>query len=299
MLTHQEMIKLQADEHYLIYENDYISKEEHVLHMVHTFAYVQACKLAKNKTVLDLGCNSGYGTYMLSEVCDKVYGVDVSAQAIESANRDFGKFDIDFKLVDGITLPFEDNSFDLIVSFQVIEHIVDYDIYIGEIKRVLAPEGIVLFATPNCFLRLDPGMQPWNKFHVKEFNYSDLGSLLMSYFSSVNVLGLFADEPVYSIEVNRLSKARANARKGLGKTVRSTLKNILSSKMIAQLKNFRKTKLNTVSQEELKTFRETYGINNFYHQDSNLEKALDLLAVCSPSQDAKEDAEKILLKRNA
>ena len=135
--------------------------------------------------VLDLGCNTGYGSEILSRKSQKTIGVDVSENAISISRKQYGQCNIDFHLIDGKKLPFNDNQFDVIISCQVIEHIIDYDIYINEIKRVLSPSGIVFFTTPNAFLRLDPGMKPWNQFHVREFNHSELSSLLNSYFVSV------------------------------------------------------------------------------------------------------------------
>jgi len=185
MLSHEEMIGFQAEKHDLIDTHNFQSREEYVLHLIHTFAYVQASRLAENKKILDLGCNTGYGSEILFNSAKKVVGVDFSENAISTANNQYGHLGINFKLIDGKQLPFEDNEFNMIVSCQVIEHIVDYKVYINELKRVLSPNGIVIFTTPNALLRLDPGMKPWNKFHVCEFNHSELDSLLNTFFSEV------------------------------------------------------------------------------------------------------------------
>jgi ubiquinone/menaquinone biosynthesis C-methylase UbiE len=145
---------------------------------MHVKAYEEAAALANNKTVLDLGCNNGYGTVLLGKGHSKVVGLDVSARAIEDAQQRFRNYGINFLLYDGQTIPFKANSFDLIVSFQVIEHIADSTRYLAEIVRVLRSSGMALFTTPNAAIRLDPGMKPWNQFHVREYRAAELSGLL-------------------------------------------------------------------------------------------------------------------------
>ncbi|ACF14472.1 Methyltransferase type 11 [Chloroherpeton thalassium ATCC 35110] len=191
MLSHEEMVGLQAEKHELINTQNFPTKEDYVLHLIHTFSYVQAAKLAKGKKVLDVGCNMGYGSKLISETAKQVTGVDVSEKAIEAAKSQYGGGNMAFQCIDGKRLPFANNVFDMIVNFQVIEHIVDYDAYLNELKRVLSPDGFVLFTTPNASMRLDPGMKPWNKFHVREFKSDELQTLLERFFPKVQVFWAF------------------------------------------------------------------------------------------------------------
>lgn len=85
MLTNEEMISLQAEKHKLVGVSNFSSKEEYVLHLIHCAAYNQASYLAENKTVLDLGCNIGYGAEIISRSASKVIGVDVSERAVTFA----------------------------------------------------------------------------------------------------------------------------------------------------------------------------------------------------------------------
>lgn len=87
MLSHEEMIGLQAEKHGLVQSNNFRSRESYVLHLMHTFAYLQAAKLADGKRVLDLGCNTGYGTKIISASVSCVVGVDVSKEAISAARQ--------------------------------------------------------------------------------------------------------------------------------------------------------------------------------------------------------------------
>lgn len=78
MLTHEEMIGIQAEKHGLIDGLNFRTAEQYNLHLIHSFAYVQASILAENKSVLDLGCNTGYGSEILFNNAKRVVGVDVS-----------------------------------------------------------------------------------------------------------------------------------------------------------------------------------------------------------------------------
>lgn len=282
------MIGLQAEKHDLIDVNNFRSVEEFVLHLIHSFAYAQASAFAKDKTVLDLGCNTGYGTEILSKTATKVVGVDVSKEAISTAKKQYGNLDIDFHLIDGKQLPFDNDEFDVIISCQVIEHIVDYNIYLNELKRVLSPTGIVIFTTPNALLRLDPGMKPWNKFHVCEFSHSELQLLLETHFSAVQTLGLFAEETTYLVEKNRLSRARERARKRASNKkqrshyhqLRSIIKRAIPNSILEKFKALFASSPPKYKEIE-KSFMDKHGLNDFYYRIDELESALDLFALCS------------------
>lgn len=283
MLTHEEMIEHQATKHELIQTESFCSREEYVLHLIHTAAYVHASRSCEDKRVLDFGCNTGYGAKILSKSARKVVGVDVSENAISAAKNEYGHLGIEFQKFDGKKLPFKDDAFDLIDSFQVIEHIVDYTEYIEELKRVLSKRGALLFTTPNAFLRLDPGMKPWNDFHVREFNHDEFKVLLETFFPYVSVLGLFANEPLYSIEVNRLAAARERARLDRLKSspyqkfsLRTFVKALLPDALLHRIIEFRIKR----EREQINDLMNKHGIDDFSYRQHELHNALDLLAIC-------------------
>jgi 2-polyprenyl-3-methyl-5-hydroxy-6-metoxy-1,4-benzoquinol methylase len=301
-LTDEEMITLQAENHDLVKTVDFESVEEVVLHLRHSIAYAQAALLVTNKKVLDLGCNVGYGSNVLFKNAKSVVGVDVSEKAIQSAKNHYGHLGINFQQIDGKTLPFESDSFDIVVSFQVIEHIVDCSKFINEIKRITKPDGAVIFTTPNSLLRLDPGMKPWNKFHVREYNKIELESLLKNYFNKVDIYGLFANEPLYSIEVNRVAKAREKARdmkiepfENKQNLIKATIKKILPQKIITLLKSTRNRNSNN-TKTMLNNFIGKYTINDFYFKEGDLESALDFFTVCSDNAITLSDINSKIIK---
>ncbi len=142
--------------------------------LIHRKAYSRAAELARGREVLDLGCNNGAGTALIAQAARRVRGVDVSPRAIASARRKYRSSGIEFHRVDGAAPQFPDRSFDMVTSFQVIEHVLDVAAYLAEVRRVLRPAGIALLTTPNRVIRLDPGMKPWNRFHVTEYTASGL-----------------------------------------------------------------------------------------------------------------------------
>ena len=87
----------------------------------------------------------------------------------------------------------QDNSFDTIISFQVIEHINDDELFISEIKRILRPGGIALITTPNIKMTLT--RNPW---HIREYTSKQLRDLCEKYFSSVEVNGISGNEKAVS-----------------------------------------------------------------------------------------------------
>ena len=96
-----------------------------------------------NKDILDIGCgNGGIATYFTSKG-NRVRGVDVEDKRA-SETRDF-----EFSLVDSERLPFEADTFDLVFSHHVIEHVPDQRLHLEEIRRVLRPDGLCYLATPN------------------------------------------------------------------------------------------------------------------------------------------------------
>lgn len=279
MLTHDEMVGFQAEKGELIEANKFSNNKAFVLHLLHSKAYEKASEMAHGKTVLDLGCNTGYGSHIINNVCKKITGVDVSEKAIEIARKLYGSEDIDFQVIDGKKLPFKDNTFDMVISFQVIEHIVEYESYINEIRRVLSPDGRVIFTTPNRLIRLYPGMKPWNEFHVIEYSPQELKDLLDPFFKNVEVLGLFANEPLYSTEIARVQEIRERARIKQDSEINTLVKSIVLFAM-----NLKASLLKRVHHQE--EFQQKYSIIDFYYKHDNLDNALDQMAICTNKKNA-------------
>lgn len=182
------------------------SMRAHVLSLIHRFPYEQLKTEASGQVVLELGCNKGFGTVIYADQAATIKAVDTSAPAIDKARESNARDNVEYICLDSWTLPFDDDSFDITVLFQVIEHIAldKLDIFLREIKRVTRAQGQVIFTTPNRHIRLLPFQQPWNEFHTREYSASDLAGLLNPYFPELRVEGLFGVEALNEIERKRV-----------------------------------------------------------------------------------------------
>jgi 2-polyprenyl-3-methyl-5-hydroxy-6-metoxy-1,4-benzoquinol methylase len=208
-----ETIRLQAEEHPLIEEEPPATPAEHCLRLMHLRAYDEAVRHASGRDVLDVGCNTGYGTIRFARVARRVVGVDVSPRAIEAARERASDGRPEFLETSGFDLPFPAGTFDLVTSFQVLEHVPDAPAFLRELARVARPGGMVILATPNAATRLYPGMTPWNRFHVHEYRADELAELLGTVFARVRVLGMVGTPELYETEIRRVDAARQRIRR--------------------------------------------------------------------------------------
>ena len=148
----------------------------------HRAAYVYARAQIRAGRTLDLGSGSGHGTSELGAAGASVVGIDRVAP--DAASRSAGEGTC-FARADLRSLPFRDATFDLIVSFQVIEHLEDPSDYLDAIARLLKPDGLALLTTPN--LRMSDGVNPY---HVHEYLADELAARLNAYFEEVEIHGV-------------------------------------------------------------------------------------------------------------
>lgn len=154
----------------------------------HLHRYHFAATHAAGKTVLDVACGEGYGTDILSSVAEAATGLDVSRDAVAHARSRYGRANLSFVNGSAAELPFADHSFDLVVSFETIEHHDRHQEMISEIHRVLRPGGLLIISSPNKqYYSVEPGYQ--NPFHVKELFREELLELLSSAFRHVQLHG--------------------------------------------------------------------------------------------------------------
>lgn len=202
-------MKLEPTGERMIEEHYLSSPQDHVIHLMHLATYRFAEEFARNKRVLDYGCGSGYGSARMSQVAHSVVGVDVAPDAIAYATGKFSSPNLSFQVIDPAQpLPFGDACFDTVLSFQVFEHVADTQAYLSEIKRVLAPGGVLLLATPDRSTRLLPGQRPWNRWHLHEYAGNELDQVLKRHFPRVEMLGMGGKPEVLKIEIDRCSKIK-------------------------------------------------------------------------------------------
>jgi ubiquinone/menaquinone biosynthesis C-methylase UbiE/predicted nucleic acid-binding Zn-ribbon protein len=137
--------------------------------------------------VLDAGCGSGYGAAELAEV-GSVTGADISAEAVAHAQMRYSQPGVRFLQASCEALPFSDATFDLVVAFEVIEHLDGWQQLLAEAYRVLNWSGVLLVSTPNRdYYAESRGEAGPNPFHRHEFDYKEFRAALETIFPHVRI----------------------------------------------------------------------------------------------------------------
>ena len=156
-LEHENSLKRKLGEGSFVGVKKPKMPEELVEWFRHLYAYKYASSFARGRVVLDVGCGSGYGVNELSSVAQTVIGIDILRDRIVYCHSRYGDR-ASFIQASALNLPFRENQFDLVTSFQVIEHIDPkmVNLYLEEVKHVLKNAGVFIVSTPNRKLRLLP-----------------------------------------------------------------------------------------------------------------------------------------------
>ena len=143
----------------------------------HEVVYQQLAQRCAGRDVLEAGFGEGYGADLLADVAANVVGVDYDESAVAHVRVRYPRVEV----VQGnlAELPLPDASVDVVVNFQVIEHLWDQPQFIAECRRVLRPGGLLMMSTPNR-ITFTPGSDtPLNPFHTRELNAAELTELLV------------------------------------------------------------------------------------------------------------------------
>jgi O-antigen biosynthesis protein len=170
-------------ERYLPWVEDSTIAYEHL----HRYAYAAA--LVADKRVLDLASGEGYGAKMLAQSASSVVGIDSDEGAVRHANAKYAGKTLQFIQGSITDVPLlENQSFDIVVCFEAIEHIEDHEKLISEVKRLLKPAGAFVVSTPNKVI-YDGQSTHENPFHLKELEFQEFEMLLARHFGHTQFLG--------------------------------------------------------------------------------------------------------------
>lgn len=151
----------------------------------HKQRYEWAAKYCREKRVLDVACGIGYGSAILAQRgAGYVVGVDISPEAIAFGAREYQVRNAFLASGDACKLPFADSRFDVVVSFETIEHLPDPERLLAEISRVLRPGGLCICSSPNRDFVSWSGQTESNPFHLSEMSYMEFDQLFGRYFDT-------------------------------------------------------------------------------------------------------------------
>jgi len=191
MKAHEERKFDKYKERGSIHWKEMMSKDIRVFNAYHRARYGWILKVAHDvhgKRVLDVGCGDGLLTYFLAKSGADVTGVDNEELGLQYAAQQLALHDqnkkLHYKFVQSSAyqMPFKQNSFDVVVSCEVIEHLGDPEKMLAESVRVLKEGGKFILTTPHRLTEF-----PQDKNHVKEYFPQELKKIVEKYFNNVCV----------------------------------------------------------------------------------------------------------------
>jgi SAM-dependent methyltransferase len=166
----------------------YVPELRGQIYYEHLHRYMLAFGMSRDLDVLDVACGEGYGAAYLAIVARSVVGVDIDARSIRHAAARYTGMNLSFRVGSCTDIPLADRSVDIVVSFETIEHIEQHERFLGEIVRVLRPDGRLIISSPNKAVYSDRDRYQ-NPYHVRELYFDELRDLLRSWFPEVRLYG--------------------------------------------------------------------------------------------------------------
>lgn len=229
-------------------------------------AYVVAEQYVQGD-VLEVGCGEGRGLELIIPKSKTFTAVDKIEPIIQQLQKKFpqGSFrSMNIPPLSGLA----DNTYDCVVTFQVIEHIENDSLFLSEIARVLKPGGVALLTTPNRKMSLS--RNPW---HIREYLPRELRELAMKYFSDVRLKGITGNQKVMSYY--------SENKRSVEKITRFDIFN-LQYRLPAAVLKVPYELLNRYNRNKLQAGNNTL-VTNIHHEDyivvDDPEGALDLLLI--------------------
>jgi len=146
----------------------------------HLARYRFAERFVGGRSVCDVACGAGYGSGFLAKKAKKVIAMDISPEAVQWAGAHFAGDNIEFVVADaGKAWPLDD-QFDVITSFETMEHLAEPEVFLGQVYNHLADLGVLVLSVPNGprdKKRTD------NPYHLQHFSDTELKAVINKYFA--------------------------------------------------------------------------------------------------------------------
>ncbi len=175
----------------------------------HMHRYVAIRQLIAGKRVLDMACGEGYGSHMMSRHAAQVTGMDISDEAISHARDRYASTEnLSFAQGSVTAIDAADDSFDVIVSFETIEHLHEQEQMLSEFDRVLTADGMLIISSPDKATYSD-AVGHDNEFHVRELYRDEFESLLDRHFPARL---MYAQKLMFQSVIYALEREQAGGR---------------------------------------------------------------------------------------
>jgi len=183
------------DVDFIVREHSGITPEicERPFFLKHLAAYKFAKDIVRGRKVLEIGFGSGYGSYYLSQFASEVVAVDLFEKNVSAAKAKWKESNLTFQTMDACDLKFEEKSFNVVIAFQLIEHIPRelYPVFFKNVKKVLGDEGEFVLSTPNLENLKKKGVKyEKNTHHDLEFTPVQFREMLAAEFVNVEMFGV-------------------------------------------------------------------------------------------------------------
>ncbi len=231
--------------------------------------------ISKNSSVLEVGFGEGYGIHHISQKVKMSVGLELSETYVEYAKKKYLNSSCNYMRYDGEKIPFENNTFDYVISCMVIEHVLDIYSYLKEMYRVLKPGGYLYLTTPNRKLRLKDNEKPFNRFHITEFDQESLFLIISRVFDNITIYGIDGTPDIHNLELKRIHQLRQFNKWDIF-SISKRLPEPLVYKTLKILRYF----LNFLKKKSDYNFFERYSLNDFFITTDNVDNAIDLFAFC-------------------
>src|ERR1700754_4324500 len=165
----------------------------------HEVVYQRLARPCADREVLEAGCGEGYGADLIAGVARRVIALDYDEATVAHVRARYPRVEV----IHGnlAELPLPDASVDVVVNFQVIEHLWDQPQFVAECRRVLRPGGLLMMSTPNRITFTPDSDTPINPFHTRELNAAELTELLVDGgFGMESMAGVYHGAPLAELD---------------------------------------------------------------------------------------------------
>lgn len=167
----------------------FVPSEQGVIRQEHLHRYAWCLPIVAGKDVLDLASGEGYGSAMLAGQARSVRGIDISADAVAHAAAKYAdRPNLQYLQGSAALVPLPEDCVDVVVSFETVEHLLEQEQMLAEIRRVLRPGGVLVMSSPNKEVYSDKAGYH-NEYHVKELYLDQFVALLNTQFPAVRIVG--------------------------------------------------------------------------------------------------------------